>query len=162
MSLNKPQGLGIFFFTLFVAMALKITPFPDFFSGFNPDWVLLTMIYWSITTPERTGIFSAWTVGLLTDVLTGRLLGQYALAYPLAIYFCIKNHHRLKQFPLFQQGLLIFFVQLLSQLLIFWTENFHNATQFTSAFWWPTISGTLFWPIVYALLSQIRAPKKQR
>ncbi len=162
MSLNKPQGLGIFIFTIFVAMALKIAPFPAFFSELNPDWVLLTLIYWSITTPERTGIISAWTVGLLTDVLTGRLLGQYALAYPLAIYFCAKNHHRLRRFPLFQQGLLIFFVQFLSQLLIFWTENFHSATRFTSAFWWPVISGTLFWPIVYSILSLVRVPRKLR
>lgn len=162
MPLNKPQGLGVFVISLFFAMALKIAPLPVYISRISPDWVLLILIYWSITTPERTGIFSAWTVGLLTDVLTGRLLGQYALAYPLAIYFCTKNQHRLKRFPLFQQGLLILFVQLLSQLLLFWTENFHSTTHFSSDFWWPAISGTLFWPIVYILLSQIRVPRKQR
>ncbi len=162
MSRNKQQGLGIFVISIFFAMTLKIAPLPPFFFRINPDWVLLTMIYWALTTPERTGIFSAWAVGLLTDVLTGRLLGQYALSYALAIYFCTKNNQRIRRFPPFQQGLLIFFLQILSQLLIFWTENFHSATRFTSAFWLPVISGTLFWPIVYTLLHQIRAPKKQR
>jgi rod shape-determining protein MreD len=160
MSLNKPQSLGIFFISIFFAMLLKIAPLSPFFSRINPDWVLLTMIYWTLTAPRRTGVFSAWSVGLLTDVLTGRLLGQYALSYSIAIYFCSKNNQLVKRFPLIQQGLLIFFLQLLSQLLIFWTENFHSATRFTSAFWSPVITGTLFWPIVYTLLSQIRPPKK--
>jgi rod shape-determining protein MreD len=160
MSLNKPQGLGIFVISIFFASALKIVPLPDFFSKINPDWVLLTLIYWSITTPERTGVFSAWTIGLLTDVLTGRLLGQYALAYSLANYLCIKNHQLLKRFPLLQQVLFIFFLQLLTNLLIFWTENIHSTTRFTSAFWLPVISGTLSWPIVYFILGQIRTPRK--
>jgi len=162
MSLNRQQSLGVFVISIFFALALKIIPLPGFFSLINPDWVLLTLIYWSITTPERTGVISAWTIGILTDVLTGRLLGQYALAYSLANYFCIKNHQRLKRFPLFQQVLFIFFLQLLTNLLIFWTENIHSATRFTSAFWLPIISGTLFWPIIYFILGQIQAPKKQR
>ena len=92
MSLNKPQSLGFFFLSIFISMALRIAPWPAFFEQINPDWILLTLIYWALATPDRTGILSAWGIGLITDVLTGRALGQYALAYPLAIYFCIKKH----------------------------------------------------------------------
>jgi rod shape-determining protein MreD len=161
MSLNKPQSLGFFFLSMFFSMALRIAPWPPFFAQINPDWILLTLIYWALATPDRTGILSAWCIGLITDILTGRALGQYALAYPLAIYFCIKKHKRLRQFPLFQQALFIFIIQLLSQLLIFWTENFLNPTQFTAKFWWPVFTGTLAWPLVFTVLRHIRVPKTQ-
>jgi rod shape-determining protein MreD len=118
----------------------------------NPDWVLLALVYWTLILPERVGIFHAWSFGLLTDVLTGRLLGQYALAYSLVIYICLKFHKRLRQFPFFQQGLFIFFCLLLSQLLLFFIKNLQHPAQLHATFWLPVFTGTLIWPLVYGLL----------
>jgi len=84
--MNSYSGFGRIMLTIVMAMCLRIAPWPGFLSGINPDWVLLVLIYWTIAVPERIGIFHAWTVGLLTDVLTGRVFGQYALAFaPISI-----------------------------------------------------------------------------
>jgi len=107
-------------------MCLRILPLLSDIAALNPDWVLLTLIYWSLSLPERAGIFHAWTFGLLTDALTGRLLGQYALAYALVIFLCLNLHKRLRHFPMLQQGLFIFFCLLLSQLLLFFIKNIIN------------------------------------
>ncbi|MEY4767510.1 MAG: rod shape-determining protein MreD, partial [Pseudomonadota bacterium] len=64
-------------------MSLRIAPFPQLIRIFNPDWVLLVLIYWTLALPYRRGVLTAWGIGLLTDVLTGRLLGEYALIYAL-------------------------------------------------------------------------------
>lgn len=146
--------------TLVVAMCLRIVPWQGEWAMLNPDWVLLVLIYWSLALPERVGIFHAWGFGLLTDVLTGRLLGQYALAYALVIYLCLKLHKRLRQFPLPQQGLFIFFCLLLSQLLLFFIKNLQHPAQLHATFWLSVFTGTVCWPLVYGLLRFVRLSRR--
>lgn len=145
-----------------MAMCLRIVPWPGFLININPDWVLLVLIYWSIAIPERIGIFHAWTIGLLTDVLTGRVFGQYALAYTLIIYFCLMLHKRLRQFPLPQQGLFIFFCLLFSQMLLFWLKNIQQPAELHTSFWLPVFVGTLCWPLVYMALRRIRLSRRTK
>jgi rod shape-determining protein MreD len=153
---NYSYGFGRILMTLVMAMCLRIAPWPPAVAAFNPDWVLLTLIYWSLAMPERVGIFHAWTFGLLTDVLTGRLFGQYALAYSLVIYLCLNLHKRLRQFPLIQQALFIFFCLLLSQLLLFLIKNLQHPAQLHGSFWLPVFTGTLCWPLVYTVMRFVR------
>lgn len=152
-------GFGRILITLIIAMCLKIAPLPPLLAAYNPDWVLLTLIYWSLAVPERVGIFHAWTFGLLTDVLTGKMLGQYALAYALIIYICLNLHKRLRQFPIVQQGLFIFFCLLLSQLLLFFIKNFKQTAAFEPSFWLSVSVGTLCWPLVFTALRFVRLAK---
>lgn len=146
--------------SIFFAMCLRIVPLPPELAVFNPDWVLLVLIYWSLAVPERVGIFHAWSFGLLTDVLTGRLFGQYALAYSLVIFLCLKFHKRLRQFPLLQQELFIFFCLLLSQLLLFLIKNLQHPAQLHGTFWLPVLTGTLAWPLVFTLLRFVRLTRR--
>lgn len=142
--------------TLVFAMILRIMqPFPGI-ELFNPDWIMLVLIYWSIALPERFGVFTAWSIGLLTDVLTGRLLGQFALIFALICYFSIRQHRRLRQFPIIQQCLFIFCCLLGEQVLIFLTQSMQGTNRLDLTFWYPIVSGTLVWPLVFLLLRYIR------
>lgn len=160
--MNSYSGSGRIILTIVMAMCLRITPWPGFLAGMNPDWVLLVLIYWAIAVPERVGIFHAWTVGLLVDVLTGRVFGQYALAYSLIIYVCLILHKRLRQFPLPQQGLFIFFCLMFTQILLFWLKNIQHPAQLHSSFWLPIATGTFFWPLVYAALRRVRLSRRSQ
>ena len=81
MPLNNTIGFFRILLTLVLAMCLRIAPLSGDLALLSPDWVLLVLIYWALYLPERVGIVHAWIFGLLTDVLLGRMLGQYALAY---------------------------------------------------------------------------------
>ncbi len=153
-------GIGRVVLTLVMAMVLRILPLPPQLAAYNPDWVLLVLIYWALAIPERVGIFSAWTFGLLTDVLTGRMLGQYALAYSLVIYICLKLHKRLRRFPLLQQGVFVFSCLLLSQLLLFFVKNLQHPAQLHGTFWLPVLSGTVCWPVLHTLLRFVHVSKR--
>jgi rod shape-determining protein MreD len=120
---------------------------------------LLALIYWSIALPERIGIFYAWTYGVLTDVLTGQHIGQYALAYSLVIYACLKLHKRLRQYSLIQQSAFIFCCLLLAKLLFFFIKNLQHPVQITSDFWFSILAGTVCWPLVYIVLRHARLSK---
>jgi rod shape-determining protein MreD len=139
-----------YFITLFLAMSLSILPLPDSLSYLNPDWVLLVLIYWTLLMPEKTGVFNAWFVGILVDVLTGRLLGQHALIYALICYVCLKFHKRIRQYPVPQQSLCVFFCLFFSQMLMFWMENLQTPTEFSAAFWAPVFIGAFVWPFIYS------------
>ena len=136
-------------------MCLRVLPVPHPVNAMNPDWMLLVLIFWTLILPYRKGVFNAWGVGLLADVLMGRTLGEYALIYVLIAYFCIIFHKRLRQFPLVQQSVFIFFCLLFSQLLTFLIENVQSPTDFSAVFWLPVITGTLCWPLVYTGLQFI-------
>ena len=158
--MNSYSGFSRIILTIIIAMCLRITPWPGFLSSMNPDWVLLILIYWAIAVPERVGIFHAWTFGLLTDVLTGRVFGQYALAYSLIIYVCLILHKRLRQFPLTQQALFIFFCLLFSQILLFWLKNIQHPAQLHASFWLPVFTGTFCWPLIYSALRRVRLTRR--
>ena len=162
MPVINPFSFGRYIFSIVIAMCLNVAAWPQPIVLFNPDWILLVLIYWTLSTPERAGIFSGWAIGLLTDVLTGRMLGQHALTYSLVVYMCLKLHKRLRQYPLLQQGLFIFFCLLSSQLIIFWIENTQNTTHFQVHFWLPIITGTFCWPLVYSFVRRIRLYKRSR
>ncbi len=157
---NSGQVFIIYLLSISIAMALRIAPWPSFISSYNPDWILIVLLYWSLTLPERFGVLNAWFIGLLTDVLTGRLMGQHALAYAVTSYLGIKLYKRLRQFRLFQQGLFIFINLTLSQTIVFWTEDLQAPAIYQLNFWLPVIAGTLCWPFVYILLRSICTARK--
>ncbi len=153
---NNGSVFWPFVISIVLAMAARILPLPVNLADLNPDWVLLVLIYWSLATPEQTGVFSAWTAGLLVDVLTGRVLGLHALVYAVISYFVVRLHKRIRHYPLPQQSLFILFCLLLAYLLIYWIETLQGKTTISNHYWWPVITGALFWPIVSTLLRSIR------
>ena len=153
---NNKLANAYFLLTIGGAMILRVMSISPELDLLNPDWIVLVLIYWSIALPERFGVFTAWTVGLLTDVLTGRLLGQFALIYALVAYFAIKEHRRLRQFPIIQQCLFVFFCLLLSESIIYGTEIMKASNHLELSFWYPTLTGALVWPGVFWLMRYLR------
>ena len=162
MQTNKQQPLKGYFISLVLAMGLNIFPFSSYRKDLNPDWVLLTLIFWVLAIPERIGIFNALAVGLLVDALTGRVLGQHALVYVLIIYVCLVFHRRLRQYLLAQQAFSVFLCLLFSQIIEFMVEGIQGDTKFTLMFWMPVVIGTFFWPVIYALLGAVQIFKQTR
>jgi rod shape-determining protein MreD len=153
---NKPLVGAVTCASLVAAMILRIVPLPHEVSLLNPDWVLLFLLYWNMAIPDRVGVGAAWFTGLLTDVLTGRMLGQHALAYAVAAYICIRLHRQLRLYPLYQQALSVLLFQLLSQLLVFWTQNIKAANALGLSYWLPSLVGALLWPLVFLGLRRLR------
>jgi len=91
------------YFSLFAAALLNFLPTAHW-PGM-PDWVALTLCFWSIREPRRVGMGSAFFLGLLMDVADGSILGQHCFAYVLLAYGASAFSRRILWFPLFQQAL---------------------------------------------------------
>ena len=97
-----------------LAIVLRVMPLPPAWFMVNPDWVALLLIYWTLIAPRSVNLIFAWFVGLAVDGLTGRLLGQYALAYVSMTYLNIRFRHTILSLPLSSQCLWVLFLLLIS------------------------------------------------
>lgn len=142
--------------SIVLSLMLSITPMPDWAEPFRPDWVALTLIYWSMTLPNTYSIGSAWILGLIVDVTQGTLLGQHALALCLTIYVSVKFHLQLRQFPLLQLAATTFAMLSLYQFILFWINGVIGINPPTNVYWGPVVSGTIIWPVISMFLNGLR------
>ncbi|MGR9106643.1 MAG: rod shape-determining protein MreD [Gammaproteobacteria bacterium] len=152
MRFTNSTGNATVILSIVIAMGLRILPWSRDWVLFNPDWILLIVIYWCLTIPERFNIGSTWVVGLLTDALTGQLLGYHALNYSVVSYIVVRLHLRIRLFRLTQQIFMVLCLLSLSQLIVFWMQNIQGAGYISWTYWIPSISGAMIWPLVYFLL----------
>ncbi len=142
--------------SLIIALTLAIAPLPLWAEPFRPDWVILTLIYWSMTFPGNYSVGVAWIVGLIVDVAQGTLLGQHALAFTIVIYVTVKFHLQLRQFPMLQLTATVFAVLGLYQFVLFWINGVAGVNAPMVTYWGPVLSGTAIWPLVTIVLVGVR------
>lgn len=139
-----------------LALTLSILPLPGALEAFRPDWVALTLIYWSLTLPRGFGLVAAWLAGLALDVLQGTLLGQHALALTVTLYFPLQFHLRLRVFPVWQLAATVMALLALYQFILFWVNGITDVSAAAVHYWGPVLTGTLLWPPLMAFLDNMR------
>ena len=138
--------------SLVVCLLLQIMPLPMWAIWYRPEWIVLALIYWALVQPERVGVTIAFIMGLFMDLLTGTLLGQHALAYTVIIYFTLRFYPLLRQFPAWQQAVLIFFFMLLFETFQLWIWGIRGGRSFSWMYWLPCIMSALIWPWMYGIM----------
>ena len=93
--------------TLLIGLALNMLQNIDLWgrAAWTPDFLALTLVFWSIHQPQRIGIGVAFIFGLLVDVHQGAMLGQHALSYTVLSFLAIAIHRRLLWFQAPSQAL---------------------------------------------------------
>lgn len=95
------------FIGLSLILALLLNLMPTAHWPGVPDWVALTLCFWSVREFRKVGMGWAFILGLLMDVADGAVLGQHCFAYVLLAYVTASLSRRLLWFPLAQQALQI-------------------------------------------------------
>ncbi len=114
-SILLPANPAFILFSLMLAFGLNIFPWGDW--SWVPDFVALTLVFWSIYQPRRVGVGVAFLMGLVMDVHGAALLGQNALAYTLLSYFAITIHRRVLWFSPPAQALYVLPLMVLMQVV---------------------------------------------
>lgn len=138
------------------ALMLEIMPLPGEAEVLAPSWVVMTLLYWCMMTPERVGVGIGWLVGLLLDVAVGVLLGQHAAVLALIAYLVLKLHQRLRLFPVWQQALVVLALVALSQMLVIWVKGVSGAVELHAEYVLTAFTSALLWPLVYFVLNEAR------
>ncbi|HSX71135.1 MAG TPA: rod shape-determining protein MreD [Pseudomonas sp.] len=138
--------------SLLLGLLLSVVPLPQFMEIGRPLWLALFLSYWVLALPHRIGMITAWSVGLIEDVLYGSLLGQNALILTLIVFLVLSLQRRLQMFPMWQQSLVLLVVFGIAQLVQLWLNALTGNRPPTLAFVLPALISALLWPWVFAIL----------
>lgn len=139
-----------------LALVLTVLPLPTVLNQARPAFVLLTLVYWVLALPHRYGIFSAFVVGLVLDVITGVMLGMHAMLLSLIAYVCIKQYSRVRMFTRPMQAAFVLLLVGLALLLQLWITNAVRPVAIRASYWWPALSSGLLWFLWFPLLRHLR------
>jgi rod shape-determining protein MreD len=153
---TESKGRFAILFSFMLAMSLLIIPLPDKLSLLRPDWTTLFLIYWCLSIPNRVAVFSGFSVGLITDHLTGTLLGQHALACSFIAYLTISLQFRIKNQPIWQQALFVGMLLTIHRLLMHWILGMTSQPPNLFVYLLAALTGALVWPLVSALLTSFK------
>ena len=114
-------------FSGFIALFLSVLPLPGWLDVVRPAFLVLAVLYFSITAPRAGGLALGFLAGLALDVFQGAVLGQHALALTLVTYIMVREHQKIRSKPAFQQSLIVFFALLAYEFVVFaidgWTGH---------------------------------------
>lgn len=156
MSETARSGTRVILISIVIALFLTILPWPIWAEEFRPQWLTMTLIYWSLALPNRVGVFWGWVAGLVLDVVSGTVLGQHALSLSVTAYLAVELHPRIRVFPLLQQAVSVWVLLLVERLLSLWVIGATGQPTPTLWYWMPTFVGMLLWPWVFILLRDVR------
>lgn len=144
------------FLTFFLSLALDILPLPGWVIWLRPAWTLLVLIYWLLALPNFIGLFAAFILGLLLDLLNGAILGEHAAAFVIIAFFVIKFHRQIRVYPLFQQTGVILFLVFIYLFTIFSIQAWLGQTPYSFLYWFSALVTTFLWPWVFVVLRDWR------
>ncbi len=142
--------------TLLIALMLAILPMPEWTIWLRPAWVLMVLIYWTMKLPNRVGVSTAWTTGLIVDLLNGSVLGEHALAFTIVIYFVSRMYMRLNMYLLMQQSMSIFMLILLYQFILYCIQGFVGELPSSQLYWLSSLTSMMLWPWLFVLMRDCR------
>ena len=156
MSTESHHSTWVIVFSFIVAMMLEMLPLPFAAIFWQPDWIALVLIYWSLALPQRVGVFVGGSVGIIQDVITDTILGQHALTLAIQAFLAINYNRQMRLFPLWQQALGVFIVIFFAQVFFIWMRGISGQTESDWRFLYPAISSMLLWPWVYTGLRDLQ------
>ena len=153
---QESQGYGVILLSFVAAYVLAVLPLPQWLLWGRPEWLALTLIYWTIALPHRVGIMTGLLLGVGLDVLEGAVLGQNAFALVVVALLSLTLYQRLRVYGLWQQAGVVFVLIGINQLICQWVQNMQGVGAPSLLFLLPAFSSALLWPVVLLTLRGLR------
>ncbi len=142
--------------SIVVCLILMLIPWQGWFKTFQPYWLALVIIYWSIEAPKQCGLFTAFFYSILLDVLYGSLLGKHGFSMVAMVFLISKTHKRLKMTSFWQLALMVgalLFNDVFIRAVIDWISLDKQSFTFNL---WPVLTSILLWPWFKYSLDRLR------
>ncbi|WP_296263121.1 rod shape-determining protein MreD [Pseudomonas sp. UBA6562] len=146
----------VIWLTFAVGLLLSVSPMPNFLEVFRPMWLAMLVSFWALALPNRVGMTTAFFLGLAEDVLYGTLLGQNALVLTLITFLVLSLQQRMRNFPMWQQSLVILVIFGIAQLVQLWLSALTGNRLPTLALVWSAFISAVLWPWLSFALRDVR------
>lgn len=144
------SNLKYIYLSLLLAFICLLLPWSGLALIVRPDFLLLVTIFWLIRAPNMCNVGTAWFTGLLMDLATGGIFGQYALAYTVTAFFAAMYQRRLVLYSGTQQLVYVIVLLFISQITLLVLKIFGGAQFIGWTYFLPSLSGVLMWRIAVA------------
>ncbi|MSP86611.1 MAG: rod shape-determining protein MreD [Methylotenera sp.] len=141
----QPNKLQSIYLSIALAFICLLLPWSGFSLTVRPDFMLLVIIFWLIRAPNLCNVGTAWFVGLLVDLATGGIFGQYALAYTVTAFFSTSYQRRLVLYSEIQQLFYVGLLLIISQIILLIIKTFSGGQFIGWIYFLPSITGVLLW-----------------
>lgn len=136
-----------------VASSLNVYPLSPSMATLRPMVMIMVLIFWLLFQPRYVGVFTAFTVGFIADLLMDTHLGQQAFAAVVVALFIkissiyVKQLNTLSAWLIASVGLIVF--QLILWILQMFIQNVFIAQSALSL-----LMSIISWPLVLLALQK--------
>jgi rod shape-determining protein MreD len=120
----QPRGSWLIIATMVASIVVYLVPLPFDWRWFRPELPLMVLFYWVLALPQRVGVFSAMSLGLVLDLLDAIAAGSSVGALVILL-----NYQRLRQFDALQQTFVIGLILAVALIVV---ERLQNLLGFSS------------------------------
>jgi rod shape-determining protein MreD len=142
----RPVHTWFVYLTLLIAFMTSLLPWGSW--AITPDWIALTILFWSIREPRLVGFGVAFILGLLMDTRNGMVLGEHALVYVMLSFIGITLSKRLPSFDAFYQTMHIIPILLSARFLSLIIRSVLNGSAPDLTALISPLLAALLWPVL--------------
>jgi len=155
LNIRASQARWIILLSYLVALAFDTIALLGHSSPVVPPLTLFFVLYWCANFLDRTHLFSAFILGLLSDALYQTPLGSHALLFSIFTFLMIRHRLRFKTYPVWQQAFFIGIYMLAYQVLnyLFFTPVL-DSNDFVQ-YWTMPAASIMAWPVLAYSLRRI-------
>ena len=157
--------LSKFFFVwliLIFSSILSIIPLSENLSFLKIPWVALSLLFFTIMTPSIIGLFSAFLIGLILDILQGGILGESSLALSFMTYVAYRFRLQIRVFPIWQMMFAVLILLLINEMMHLWIDGIIGKIVISQSKIISVLLGSLIWPFFMGLMQNLQSRIKTR
>jgi rod shape-determining protein MreD len=148
-------------YTLIVALTFQLYPWSGHGLIVRPDFLLVVIIYWMLRAPNICNIGLAWLAGLIVDLSTGSLLGQYALSFTITAYLGLQYQRRIVLFNQLQLTAYVLALFITERILVLILKVFSGNDMLDWSYLLPIVSNLALWLLIVKFFGVLTRPRSQ-
>jgi len=103
----KNYSTKLIHISIIICLLIMLIPWQGWLKTIQPYWLAMAIIYWSIESPKKCGLMTAFFYSILLDTLYGSLFGKHGFSMVAMVFLISKIHRRLKMTSFWQLALMI-------------------------------------------------------
>ncbi len=156
MVMERKHPVVVLVISLLIGLLIAVFPLPTDIAYLRPEVVCMLVAYWVMQSPQHLGMFFAWSVGLVQDIVEATVWGAHALALTLLAYICLMSYQRIRNYSVWHQSMWIFILVGTHQVVVNWVQGIAGYRSPTQLLLLPTIMSALCWPLIVFIFHRIR------
>jgi rod shape-determining protein MreD len=113
-------------------------------------------------TPSIIGLFSAFLIGLILDILQGGILGESSLALSFMTYVAYRFRLQIRVFPIWQMMFAVLILLLINEMMHLWIDGIIGKIVISQSKIISVLLGSLIWPLFMGLLESLQSKINSR